>query len=79
MDQIQQLQQQLAIAKARGFDLYQQCEQQAQYTQMLDGALQQVAQKLGLPSDNLQLNDIFAALDRLVKVETTEPAKQSAA
>lgn len=79
MDQVQQLQQQLALAKAKGFDLYQQAEQQAQYTQMLDGALKQIAQKLGLPSDNLQLNDIFAAIDRLVKVETIEPEKQSAA
>jgi hypothetical protein len=79
MDQIQQLQQQLALAKARGFDLYQQCENQGQYIQMLDGVLKQIAQKLGVTSDNLQLNDIFAALDRLIKVETTEPAKQSAA
>lgn len=79
MEQVQQLQQQLALAKARGFDLYQQCEQQGQYIQMLDGVLKQIAQKLGVTSDNLQLNDIFAAIDLVTKVEKTEPANQSAA
>lgn len=79
MDQIQQLQQQLALAKARGFDLYQQCEQQAEYIQMLDGVMKQIAQKLGLQSDNLQINNIFTALDLVTKVENTEQTKQSAA
>lgn len=65
--QFQQMQQELAMAKARGFDLYQQNEQQASYIQKISTLLAQVAQRLGIEDLNKVdpqtiLNTLDAAL-----------------
>ena len=59
MDQIQQLPQQLALAKARGFDLYQQAEQQAAHIQMLSSMMGQIAIKVGITDLNSVSTDEF--------------------
>jgi hypothetical protein len=65
MDQIQQLQQQLALAKARGFDLYQQCEQQGHQIQYLSSMLGRIAHKLGISDLNsIEPDELFSALDK---------------
>lgn len=65
MDQVQQLQQQLAITKARGYDLYLQVEQQGQYIQHLSSTLGRIAHILGVPDLNgIAPDELVTELDK---------------
>lgn len=67
MDQTQHLQQQLIQAKARGYDLYQQCEQQHLQIQQLSSVLGQVAHKLGVVDLNsISPEDLLTYLDEKI-------------
>lgn len=65
MDQLQQIQQELAQVKIKAYDLYQQNEQQVQYIRMLEQGMFTIATRLGIDPNNLQLDAVYAALDKL--------------
>lgn len=64
MDEKQKLEMQVLQLKAGAFDLQQQLMKQESYIAMLHQALQQIGEKLQVPTEtNLDLNQILEALD----------------
>lgn len=75
MDELESLKKELALVKARGFDLYEQLQQKSQYIQICEGALHEINKEVGVPvKDNfLDLNLLISEIKKLtVKIPNAE-------
>lgn len=76
MEQLQQLEQQLLLTKAKAFDLQEQLGQQGGYIQMCNEALGHISQKLQVPvgpHGQIEINQIMVVLDALLSRSAIEP------